>query len=473
MSVYGMAYSNSKNSTFTILFFGAPEKQNLLNGITREAPATQITNTRDKSKFYSLLSSNAINLILVDIDQEDLQPLDFLSHLFETTKTAPVFCITESVPLSISLKAIKLGAKEVINIIEEPKKLIKETARIFHRWKEQDEGENLHHQQKVKFDFSSIIGQSPAMQRIFKIAGRIIQRKWVTVLIRGETGTGKEVMARAIHYNSFNQFQSFVEINCNALPENLLESELFGYEKGAFTDAKTQKKGLFELAQNGTLFLDEIGEISLAMQVKLLKALEEKKIRRLGGTEDIHINTRIISATNRNLQEAVKENRFRNDLYYRLNVVTLHLPALRERGDDIILLANHFLKHFAEEYESPLQDFTPEAESLLKSYQWPGNVRELQHTIERIALLADGDKVTPAMLQETIDSETPAVMSEKRQSTHLVIDIPSEGMSLDNGEKILIEAVLNSTDWNKRRAAQILKISRPRLDRKIEKYNLR
>ena len=468
-----MAISGKKESTFTILFFGTPEKQKLLNGITREAPTSKITSTRNEEKSFSLLSSGGINLVLVDIDQENFQPLDYLNRLFQTVNSVPVICITESAPLSIALKAMKLGVKDVINAKEEPAKLLKESSRFFHKWEEESKGENLHQQQKVKFDFSSIIGQSPAMQRIFNIAGRIIQRKWVTVLIRGETGTGKEVMARAIHYNSFNQFQSFVEINCNALPENLLESELFGYEKGAFTDAKTQKKGLFELAQNGTLFLDEIGEISLAMQVKLLKALEEKKIRRLGGTEDIHINTRIISATNRNLQEAVKENRFRNDLYYRLNVVTLHLPALRERGDDIILLANHFLKHFAEEYESPLQDFTPEAESLLKSYQWPGNVRELQHTIERIALLADGDKVTPAMLQETIDSETPAVMSEKRQSTHLVIDIPSEGMSLDNGEKILIEAVLNSTDWNKRRAAQILKISRPRLDRKIEKYNLR
>ena len=467
-----MAISGKKESTFTILFFGTPEKQKLLNGITREAPTSKITSTRNEEKSFSLLSSGGINLVLVDIDQENFQPLDYLNRLFQTVNSVPVICITESAPLSIALKAMKLGVKDVINAKEEPAKLLKESSRFFHKWEEESKGENLHQQQKVKFDFSSIIGQSPAMQRIFNIAGRIIQRKWVTVLIRGETGTGKEVMARAIHYNSFNQFQSFVEINCNALPENLLESELFGYEKGAFTDAKTQKKGLFELAQNGTLFLDEIGEISLAMQVKLLKALEEKKIRRLGGTEDIHINTRIISATNRNLQEAVKENRFRNDLYYRLNVVTLHLPALRERGDDIILLANHFLKHFAEEYESPLQEFTPEAESLLKSYQWPGNVRELQHTIERIALLADGDKVTPDMLYETIDSETPAVMSEKRQSTHLMIDIPSEGMSLDDGEKVLIEAVLNSTDWNKRKTTQILKISRPRLDRKIEKYSL-
>ena len=454
------------------MFLSLPEKQKFLEGISRETPLSKITSVRDPEKAIALIGNKNPDLILVDFDQPDFQPLEFLSRLFRNSDKLNVIGFTETSPLSTVVKAIKIGVKEVVNVKEEPARLLKETTQVLHKWKEYSEGEHLHQKQKVDFDFSSIIGQSPAMKRVFDIASRIIRRKWVTVLIRGETGTGKEVIARAIHYNSFNHFQSFVEINCNTLPENLLESELFGYEKGAFTDARNQKKGLFELAQDGTLFLDEIGETTLAIQVKLLKALEEKKIRRLGGTEDININTRIVSATNRDLQAAVKENRFRNDLYYRLNVVTIHLPPLREREGDILLLSNHFLQKYAAEYESPLECFTPESESILTSYDWPGNVRELQHTIERIALLGDGTQVTPDMLHETIDSETPLIVSEKKQSTHLQIDIPSEGMTLNDGEKIIIDAVLKKTGWNKRKTSQILKISRPRLDRKIEKYDL-
>ncbi|MGH7454289.1 MAG: sigma-54 interaction domain-containing protein, partial [bacterium] len=308
---------------------------------------------------------------------------------------------------------------------------------------------------------------------VFDTLARIIQRKWVTVLLRGESGTGKEMIAHAIHYNSSAPTQPFVEINCSAIPEALLEAELFGYEKGAFTDAKTRKRGLFELAENGSLFLDEIGEVSPQMQVKLLKAVEEKKIRRLGGTEDIQINTRIITATSRDLQAAIRDGQFRQELYYRLNVVSIYLPPLRERGDDILLLAHHFLCHFAKEYASTLSAFTAEAEALLREYHWPGNIRELRHTIERVVLLSEGQFVTRTALARAMESETPALPSKSADATAIKIDIPPDGISFEEIEKQALQAVLEKMGWNKRLTSRVFKISRPRLARKIEKYQLK
>jgi DNA-binding NtrC family response regulator len=218
--------------------------------------------------------------------------------------------------------------------------------------------------------------------------------------------------------------------------------------------------------------LDEIGEISPAVQVKLLNAIEEKMIRRLGGTDDIQIKTRIIAATNRDLQAAMQENLFRQDLYYRLNVVTLQLPPLRERGDDVLVLARHFLSRFAEEYGSALTGFTPEAEALLKSYHWPGNVRELKHTIERVVLLGEGNMVTHKAVAEAIESDTPLLLARSRDLTNVTLEIPPEGISLDEAQKQLIEKVLEQTGWHKRRTCEALKISRPRLDRIIKKYGI-
>jgi two-component system response regulator AtoC len=264
-----------------------------------------------------------------------------------------------------------------------------------------------------------------------------------------------------------------VEVNCNTLPENLLESELFGHEKGAFTDAKTRKKGLFEIARNGTLFLDEIGEIAFALQSKLLRVIEEKKIRRVGGIEDISVNTRIIASTNRDLKTAIKAERFRSDLYYRLNVFSILLPPLRERGEDVVILAQKFLKDYAEEYNSPVRRFSPNAIALLKEYPWPGNVRELKNTIERIVLLFDGEEAGRKTVEEAIQSEGPLAISSRRQVGSLKIDVPPEGLRLDDVEKVVIKEILEKEGWNKRRTCEILHISRPRLDRKIRKYGLK
>ena len=457
---------------FKILFVGESKKQNLIKNVNYKGAEAVLWTTQQRDRALSIAHRKSPQLVIVDFDCPQLKPLEFVRNLLDRSNTVKVIGISEDIQLSLAIRAVRMGVHEVINIQEDSATLQTVVSNLALQWARLQKGDDRHLQQKEKFDFTNIIGRSLEMTRVIEVISKIIRRKWVTVLIRGETGTGKELIARAIHYNSFDHFQPFVEINCNALPENLLESELFGYEKGAFTDAKTQKKGLFELAQNGTLFLDEIGEISRAIQVKLLKALEEKKIRRLGGTENIQINTRIIAATNRALQTAIREGDFRNDLYYRLNVVSIHIPPLRERGEDVILLAQHFLTHYGEEYENSLQGFTPEAEVLLRSYHWPGNVRELKHTIERIVLLNLCEIVTRECLEEAIESETPLILAEKKQSTSLQIDLPPEGLSLDEGEKVLIKAVLEKMNWNKRKTCQILKISRPRLDRKIEKYDL-
>lgn len=458
---------------FKILLVGQSAKRLWWDELKAAHAEWSLAATSNTSETAAYIRNEAPQAVVIDLEWPEIAPLNFFRQFAETPTPIKFIGITHNNSLRLAVEAIKAGFHEVIDLSAEAAKLQKELSKLAEHWQAQQQGENLHQQQKTKFDYSRLIGNSPVMQQICEILSKVAGRKWVNVLVRGETGTGKELIARTLHYNSFSQFQPFVEINCSAIPENLLESELFGYEKGAFTDAKARKKGLFELAENGTLFLDEIGEISMSMQVKLLKVIEEKKIRRLGGTEEIHVNTRIIAATNRDLSAAIRDGRFRQDLFYRLNVISIYLPALRERGDDVMLLARHFLVHYAKEYENGLTGFAPEAEALLKSHHWPGNVRELQHTIERIVLLADGQHVTREALAEAIESDTPSHMSEKNQTTTVKIEIPPEGMSLDDGEQKLILAVLKEMHWNKRRTCHALKISRPRLDRKIEKYNLK
>ncbi|MDZ7266401.1 MAG: sigma-54 dependent transcriptional regulator [candidate division KSB1 bacterium] len=420
----------------------------------------------------TLVRQEQPHAVVLDFDSPPSPPLPLLKTILAEAGQAHVIGVMRQGPLRLAMSALRAGCHDFIHLREEPGRLQNELARLAERRREQQQAENLHARQQESHDFSRIIGNSAAMGEVLDLLHRIIQRKWVTVLLRGETGTGKELIARTIHYNSSTPSQPFVEINCSAIPENLLEAELFGYEKGAFTDAKTRKRGLFELAENGTLFLDEIGEISPQVQVKLLKAVEEKKIRRLGGTEDIQVNTRIIAATNRDLQAAIRDGQFRQDLYYRLNVITVSLPPLRERGDDVLILARHFLAHYAREYDSLLSDFTSEAEALLREYPWPGNIRELQHTIERIVLLGEGRFVTRTALERAIESETPMLTSKSAETTVVKIEIPPDGIHFDEIEKQVLQAVLEKMGWNRRRTSRLFKISRPRLARKIQKYRL-
>ncbi len=466
------ANKNVQNEPCNLLVCGQTRRSKIKSALELWNGRLDVHYSGSEEHIFRLLKDESPSVLVIDFDDASIDPIKILEFTNNSEKEMLSIGVTESPLLDQIVRASKLGVRTVVDVKSNTHQLQKELDRAYEHWQDRVRGQELFTSQKSKHDFSQIIGQSPQMQQIFALISKVIKRKWVTVLIRGETGTGKELIARSIHFNTCPSEQPFIEINCSALPESLLESELFGYEKGAFTDAKISKAGLFELAHNGTLFLDEIGEITPKVQIKLLKALEEKNIRRLGGTKDININTRIITATNRNLQEAIKEGEFRTDLFYRLNVFHIDIPPLRDRGNDVILLANHFLKHFAKEYDSPAESFSADAELLLKQYQWPGNVRELRHTIERITLLSDDREISREDLEQTIDSETPIVMSERHDDKEFHMIIPPHGVTLEEAERELVKQTLKRNAWNKRRACKILKISRPRLDRKIQLYNL-
>lgn len=317
------------------------------------------------------------------------------------------------------------------------------------------------HKEKKKHDFSSIIGASKSLIESIDISKTLSQNSDISVLITGETGTGKELFARTIHLNSDRSREPFIDIVCSAIPETLLESELFGHMKGSFTDARTDKPGLFEIAGNGTIFLDEIGDLNQATQVKILKAIENKVIRRIGGLKDIPIHGRIIAATHRNLEELVQQGKFRLDLYHRLKVVAIEIPPLRDRNDDLFILAEKFIQENNLKYNKKLEGFTKQAKRKLKEYKWPGNVRELAHIIERGVLLSKKNKLDENDLVFNYKkSETP---SGPKSSFNLKINLGEA--KLTNLELKLSQEVLKSVKGNKSEAAKILGISRPKLDR--------
>jgi DNA-binding NtrC family response regulator len=315
---------------------------------------------------------------------------------------------------------------------------------------------------------NSIIGGSESLLRVLNLANKVSEKSSANILILGDTGTGKGLFARAIHNNGKTRAFPFIDIVCTAIPENLLESELFGYEAGAFTDARTRKIGLFELADKGTLFLDEIGDLSINIQTKLLRAIEKKVIKRLGGVADIPINARIISATNRDLDSMVEDNLFRRDLFHRLNVVSIEVPLLSERGDDIVILANHFIKEFNIQFEKSVKKIDKDLQHFLMGYSWPGNVRELRNAIERAVLLSDSDKISiddfSNLIRTTQIEFQDNISSEKIPNNVVRIDINYGTTGLRKLEKHYAREVLKRLNGNKTQAARLLGISRPKLD---------
>jgi two-component system, NtrC family, response regulator AtoC len=315
-----------------------------------------------------------------------------------------------------------------------------------------------------------IIAESQAMREVLNFVRRVAVSEANSILIEGENGVGKDLIAKTLHYQSLRQAEPFLAINCAAIPETLLESELFGYEKGAFTDARAQKRGLFELADKGTLFLDEIGEIALSLQAKLLRVLEDQTFRRLGGLRDINVDLRIIAATNKNLREAVREGAFRQDLYYRLNVIQLLVPSVRERQQDILPLAHFFIDHYNIKFKRQIDGLTPEAESLLLAHDWPGNVRELRNAIERAMILEESTLIGAASLPIAIrSSEAASVVAAAGDSAGASAD----GMSLVDQEKRLLVQALEKSGGNQTQAARLLRITRDTLRYKMKKFNLR
>ncbi len=399
--------------------------------------------------------------VLTDIRMIDVDGMEVLRAYRQKSPDSIIIMMTAFGSIETAIRAIKEGAYDYVS---KPFKLdeIKLTIR---RALEQKRllQENLFYRQELitKYKLENIVGRSPQMLQVYKTVARVAESR-STVLIAGESGTGKELVARAIHFNSPRSSKPYVAVDCGSLAETLLESELFGHVRGAFTGAVTNKKGLFEEADNGTCFLDEVGDISLAMQAKLLRVIQEHEIKRVGGTETTKIDVRIIAATNKNLEELVAEKKFREDLFYRLNVVSIHLPPLRERLDDIPFLADHFLRKYAAENEKPVSRISAEVLDLLLRYQWPGNVRELENVIERALTLSPHSLILPEDLPRRLRVEPSEISATS---------LPSQ-VSLTELEKIYIKKVLEETGGNKKRAADILGIDRRTLYRMAARYGI-
>ena len=313
-----------------------------------------------------------------------------------------------------------------------------------------------------------MVAESAVMQRLIHFARRVAASEVSSILLRGESGTGKDVVARLLHYHSGRSAQPFLAINCAAIPEALLESELFGYERGAFTDARAQKKGILEMATGGTVFLDEIGEMPMALQAKLLRVLEDQKIRRLGGTADIQVDLRIITATNQDLSRAIQQGRFRLDLYYRLNIIQIEVPPLREHREDILPLAKHFVDSYNVKFRRSVKGISPEADRTLITYNWPGNIRELRNAIERAMVLEDSEWIRPSSL-----ALGPGNMAASQPDTVIPTANTMPEMSLGDAEKAMLLNALQRTGWNQTRAAALLSITRDTLRYKMKKFDLR
>jgi two-component system response regulator AtoC len=401
------------------------------------------------------------DVVLTDIKMIGVDGMEVLRAYRLKSPETIIIMMTAFGSIETAIRAIKEGAYDYVS---KPFKLdeIKLTIQRALGQKRLLE-ENIHYRQELitKYKLENIVGRSTQMLQVYKTIARVAESR-STVLLMGESGTGKELIARAIHFNSPRGPRPFVAVDCSSLAETLLESELFGHVRGAFTGAVTAKKGLFEEADSGTCFLDEIGDISPAMQAKLLRVLQEHEIKRVGGTETIKIDVRIVAATNKNLEELVAEKKFREDLFYRLNVVSIHLPSLRERPDDIPLLADHFLRKFAAQNNKPASRISPEAMDVLIRYRWPGNVRELENVIERTATLSSTNLMLPEDLPRRLQLE-PAQMDLK--------SLPSR-ISLSELEKLYIQKVLEETGGNKKRAADILGIDRRTLYRMATRLGL-
>jgi two-component system, NtrC family, response regulator AtoC len=409
------------------------------------------------------------DLVLLDMKLPDGSGQDVLKTIKGEDPAVPVIMMTAYAEVETAVEAMKSGAYDFVAKPYSAEKLRVTIANALETQRLRSEIAYLRSSSTGTSFFRHFIGRSPAMTEIFDKIRKIGQSKASTILITGESGSGKELVARAIHACSHEDPRPFMEINCASVPETLLESELFGYEKGAFTDAKTRKKGLVELAEGGTLFLDEIGEMGITLQSRLLRVLENKTFRRVGGVKDMTVNTRIISATNRDLQQAIKEKLFREDLYYRLKVIPLHIPPLRERREDIALLVNHFIERFNRELGKQVVPAGPDVMGLLVAYDWPGNVRELKNVIERAMLLDAQDALLvshlPPEIRARAGTEIPTVRSASVSAVEAFFP-----MTLRDVERIQIRRTLEETNGNKSRAAAILGISRQTLREKLKTF---
>ena len=406
--------------------------------------------------------------VLLDINLPDGSGLDALRKMRQREPEAVVIMITANVLVDETIAALRGGAYDFIGKpinLEELQVAIRNAieARTLRREVNQLRGERAR-----QFSFDQILGQSPAMREMLNIAQKVAESEVSSVLLQGPSGTGKDLVAKAIHYQSARADGPFIAINCAALPSTLIESELFGYEKGAFTDAKARKEGLFEQAEGGTLFLDEIGELELSLQAKLLRVLEEGAFRRVGGLKDIPFDARIVAASNRDLRTESEAGRFRLDLYYRLSVIQIDIPSLHERGDDVLLLTDHYIEMFGQRLRKQIRGISPEVAAAFQRYEWPGNVRELRNVIERALILEDGNVITmkyvPRALAGEVGLSAPSAPGDNSR-----FRLPPGGVSLDDVEMSLVRQAIERSGGNQTKAAELLRISRDQLRYRLKK----
>lgn len=428
----------------------------------------EVQGAKDGEDALQMVQENSFNIVITDLKMPRGDGLQVLEQVKKIDRETIVIICTGFGTVDTAVKAMKLGAFEYITkpIKIDEMKLVIERALDYQRLK--TENVFLQRQLKAKYRFKNLIGDSDEMQRVFRLIEKIASTT-STVLICGESGTGKELVARAIHYNSDRRNEPMVPVNCGAIPEDLLESELFGYDKGAFTGALKTRIGRFELAHGGTIFLDEIGDMSPALQVKILRVLQEHEFERVGGIKSIKVDIRVIAATHRNLEVAVKQGTFREDLYYRLNVIPLVIPPLRERQYDIPLLTHYFIEKFNSDKKRAIKGISPDALTCFTQYDWPGNVRELENLIERLVILKEEGAIEKEDLPEKIIG---------KESTDFIpsLEIPENGISFTTAvsefEKELIVRALKKTNWVKNRAAKLLNLKRTTLVEKMKKINL-
>jgi DNA-binding NtrC family response regulator len=411
-----------------------------------------------------------LSAVLLDINLPDGSGLDVLRKIRHRQPDAMVIMITANVLVDETIAALRGGAYDFIGKpinLEELHVAIRngiEASRL------RKEVTQFRRERAQQFSFDQIIGQSPAMREMLAMARKVAESEVSSVLLQGESGTGKDLVAKAIHYQSNRADGPFIAINCAAIPGTLIESELFGYEKGAFTDAKARKEGMFEQAEGGTLLLDEIGELELSLQAKLLRVLEEGAFRRVGGLKDIPFDARIIGASNRDLRKESEEGRFRLDLYYRLSVIQIDIPALRERGDDVIQLAEHYIESFGKRLRKTVRGIEDDVADAFRRYHWPGNVRELRNVIERALILEDDDVITTKYVPvSVVAGPSQSISGGEGQGLRDMFRLPPAGASLEEVEMSLVRQAIERSSGNQTRAAELLGISRDQLRYRLKK----
>ena len=430
----------------------------------------EITLAEDGQKAKELLQKKSFDMIISDLQMPNMTGIELLKYVRQDFPEVLFMMITAFGTTETAVEAMKMGAYDYLT---KPFKIDEVRINISNALRSKNlefENKSLKKELGKEYSFQNIIGNSPAMHYVFDLIKRVSQAP-TNILVTGESGTGKEVIAKAIHYNGPLKDRPFVTINCGAIPENLMESEMFGHKKGSFTGAIADKLGLFEVADGGTLFLDEVGELPLSIQVKLLRSLQERVIRRVGATDDIKVDVRIIAATNRHLEEMVQKGTFRQDLYYRLNVIHIKTPSLRERKEDIPILAHHFLKKYNDKLHKNISSISTEAMENLKKYDYPGNVRELENMIERTVALEAGATVLPESLPPLVNTSSGRKLASSNE-----IEVTDDGVDLDKIigqiEKELIIKAIHQANGIKKRASKLLNITFRSMRYRIEKYNL-